>query len=108
MLVDPPATDCDIDALLDRIVRLTKECKRIQSDLEDAKSDLIEAYAAGLVDDSFSFNDWSFAYSNGKTSTTLSKEAKKAIEKIKEADKAMGRAIEKTGAPFWTVKPPTI
>ena len=102
------ATEDQIDDLLESIAKLTTEAKRIEAELADAKATLTDFYASGMVDENFSHNDWSFTYTKGRTTFTYSDEAKKAIKQLQEADKAMGRAIQKQGASFWTVKPPAI
>lgn len=102
------AVQDQIDDLLDTIAKLTAESKRIEAELADAKDALTDFFAAGEVDQSFQHNDWQFTYTRGRTTYQYSDEAKKAIAQLQEADKAMGRAIQKTGASFWTVKPPAI
>ena len=102
------AVQDQIDECLDFIAKLTAESKRIDAMLADAKDQLTGFLEAGEVDQSFQHNDWSFTYTRGRTTYQYSDEAKKAIAQLQEADKAMGRAIQKTGASFWTVKPPAI
>jgi phage host-nuclease inhibitor protein Gam len=102
------AVQDQIDNLLDAIANLTNESKRIEAELADKKAELTDFYAAGEVDESFNHNDWSYTYTRGRTTWQHSDEAKRAIKQLQEADKAMGRAIQKTGAAFWTVKPPAI
>ena len=105
----PAAAQQDqIDDLLDHIARLTASLRTLEAELADAKATLTDFFASGMVDESFSHNDWSFVYTKGRTTYGFSDEAKQAIKQLQEADKAMGRAIQKTGASFWTVKPPAI
>jgi hypothetical protein len=96
------------DRLLDQISTLTSEAKRVDAELADAKATLTELLSSGEVEESFQHNDWQFTYTRGRTTWQHSDEAKRAIKQLQEADKAMGRAIQKTGAAFWTVKPPAI
>lgn len=102
------AVQDQIDQLLDDIAKLTTEAKRINAELADKKAELTDFFAAGEVDESFQYNDWQFTYTKGRTTFQYSDEAKATIERLQEADKAMGRAVQKTGASFWTVKPPAI
>ena len=102
------ATEDQVDDLLDDIAMLTSEAKLIEAQLADAKATLTEFFASGMVDESFQHNDWSFVYTKGRTTYQYSDEAKKAIKQCQDADKAMGRATQKQGASFWTVKPPAI
>jgi len=102
------ATEDQIDDLLESIARLTTEAKRIEAELADAKATLTDFFASGMVDESFQHNDWSFTYTKGRTTYQYSDEAKRAIQQLQDADKAMGRATQKQGASFWTVKPPAI
>jgi hypothetical protein len=102
------ATEDQVDDLLDHIASLTTNLRTLEAELADAKATLTDFFASGMIDESFQHNDWSFTYTKGRTTFVYSDEAKKAIKQLQEADKAMGRAIQKQGASFWTVKPPTI
>jgi len=102
------AVEDQVDDLLDTISKLTAESKRIEAELADAKATLTDFFAAGVIDESFQHNDWQFTYTKGRTTYVYSDEAKRAIKTLQESDKALGRAIQKQGASFWTVKPPSI
>lgn len=102
------AVQDQIDDLLTYIASLTANLRTIEAELADAKATLTDFFASGMVDESFHHNDWSFTYTKGRTTFAYSDEAKRAIKQLQEADKAMGRAVQKTGAAFWTVKPPAI
>lgn len=97
-----------VDNLLTRVQALKIQQKRLEADLADAMAELTEIYELGLIDNSFSYNDWSYSYCDGKLTTTYSTEAKAAIQRIQEADKVAGNAVQKRGKASWTVKPPTI
>lgn len=97
-----------IDNLLTRIQTLKTEHKLLEAELADAMAELSEARDLGLIDESFSFNDWSYSFSAGKMTTTYSTEAKAAIKRIQESDVVAGNAVQKRGIGFWTVKPPAI
>jgi Tol biopolymer transport system component len=102
------ATEDQVDDLLDHIASVTANIRTLEAELADAKATLTEFFASGMVDESFQHNDWSFVYTKGRTTYAYSDEAKATIKQLQEADKAMGRAVQKTGASFWTVKPPAI
>jgi hypothetical protein len=102
------AVQDQIDDLLDAIVNLTTESMRIKAELADKKAELTDFYAVCELDKSFNHNGWNFTYTRGRTTWQHSDEAKRAIEQLQEADKAMGRAVQKIGAAFWAVKPPAI
>jgi hypothetical protein len=97
-----------IDDLLTRVQALKAQQKQVEADLADAMAELSEARDLGLIDDSFSFNDWSYSFSAGKLTTTYSTEAKAAIKRIQEADVISGNAQQKRGNAYWTIKPPAI
>lgn len=97
-----------LDNLLTRIQTLKTEHKLLEAELADAMAELSEARDLGLIDDSFSFNDWSYTFSPGKLTTTYSNQARDAIKRIQEADVISGDAHQKRGNGYWTVKPPAI
>lgn len=97
-----------IDNLLIRIQTLKTKAKLLNAELEDAFTKLTEFYDLALVDNSFSYNDWSYSYSDGKLTTTYSTDAKAAIKRIQEADVISGNAQQKRGNAYWTIKPPAI
>lgn len=97
-----------LDDLLTRIQVLKSQQKQIEAELADAMAELSEARDLGLIDDSFSFNDWSYSFSAGRLTTVYSNETKAAIKRIQEADLLSGDAQQKRGQGFWTVKPPAI
>ena len=97
-----------LDALIDRIVHLKSQQKLLQARLDEALEQLTAAHEAGDLDASFAHDDWAFSFCQGRLTTTYSDEAKAAIKGIQDTDIAMGRATQKRGAGFWSVKPPTI
>lgn len=98
----------DIDQTLERITAIKAQIKLLESQLESALDTITDAMQAGDLDPSFTHEDWSFAYHNGRLSTTYSDQAKAAIKGIQEADLASGRASQRQGAGYWTIKAPTI
>lgn len=98
----------EIDDLLTRVQTLKARQKQLEADLADAMASLTGALDAGVINESFAFNDWSFSYSSGRITTAYSTEAKAAIKRIQESDVVAGNAVQKRGIGFWTVKPPAI
>lgn len=98
----------NLDQLLARITNIKANIARLQSELESDLDAITNAMQDGDLDPSFTHDDWSFSYHNGRLSTTYSDQAKAAIKGIQEADIASGRAIQRQGAGFWTIKAPTI
>lgn len=103
-----PAAPAQLDQLIGRITDLKAQIAAMSAELTTAQDQLTEALEAGDIDPSFSHDDWSFTYSQGRMTTTYSPEAKAAIKQLQEADISMGRATQKRGAGFWTIKPPAI
>lgn len=98
----------EIDAILERVQSLKAQQRILEAELADAITVLTDALDAGAIDSAFSFNDWSFSFSEGRLSTTYSTEAKAQIKRIQETDITMGHAMQKRGQGFWTIKPPAI
>jgi hypothetical protein len=105
-LIPPQPTD--IDQLLGWITTVKAQIKLLESQLESALDTITDAMQAGDIDPSFTYEDWSFAFHNGRLSTTYSDSAKAAIKGIQEADISSGRAIQRQGAGFWTIKAPSL
>jgi hypothetical protein len=98
-----------IEALLDAITAIKAQQKQLEQQLEPLLEALSGAMATGLLDPSFSHNDWAFAHSTGR----LSYEFPPAVQQIEQQLKAakevaiqQGSATEKRGNPFWTIRPP--
>lgn len=98
----------DLDQTLERITAIKAQIKLLESQLESALDTITDAMQAGDLDPSFTHEDWSFSFHNGRLTTTYSAEAKAAIKGIQEADITAGRACQKQGAGFWTIKAPSI
>lgn len=98
----------DLNQTLERITAIKAQIKLLESQLDAALDSITDAMQAGDLDPSFSYDDWSFAYHNGRLSTTYSDQAKAAIKGIQEADISSGRAVQRQGAGFWTIKAPSI
>lgn len=98
-----------IEELLDKVTQTKKELENLKEQYEILLDDLTAAYEAGEVDPSFSHNDWSLSYSEGKP-TWVYPEAVKDIEKQLKAAKRLaeadGTAQSSIGAPFWTLRKP--
>lgn len=98
----------DIDALIDDVIQLKAQAKLLEARLAAAMDQLTAALDAGDIDPSFTHDDWAFTYQSGRMTTTYSPEAKAAIKQLQDADIQMGRATQKRGTGFWTVKAPAI
>lgn len=97
-----------IDGLLDAITTLKAQQKELDQQLEPLLEALCEAMAAGLLDPSFSHNDWAFAHSSGRLSYDFPPAVQQIEQQLKAAKDAaiqQGSATEKRGKPFWTIRP---
>ena len=108
----PPALAADaadLDALLDAVTALKAQQKELEQQLEPLLESLNTAMAAGQLDPSFSHNDWAFAHSPGRLSYAFPRSVQQIEQQLKAAkDSAIqqGRATEKRGKPFWTIRAP--
>ena len=97
------------DQLLDLACQVRQRIKLLEATKAFVDDELTRRMEAGDLDPNFSHNDWSFAWSEGRTrwaypDSVSSLEAQvKAAKKASEAD---GTAVKGIGAPFWTVKEP--
>lgn len=97
------------DDLLDQLTATKRQIAELQATYDGLLDQLTVAYQAGEVDPSFSHNDWSLTYSEGRRTYTYPPAVKALEDGLKAAKKlaeANGSATPKTGAPFWTVRPP--
>lgn len=98
-----------MNELLDRIVAVKARIKDLEGKYAELLDALTAAYERGEVDPSFTHNDWSISYSEGRRTWSYPPAVKaletnlKAARKLAEAD---GSAEPKVGAPFWNVRPP--
>jgi hypothetical protein len=109
-LTAPLAGEDAIERLLDQITALKAEHKRLEQQLEPLLESLSAAMASGQLDPSFSHNDWSFSHSAGRLSYAYPaavEQIERQLKAAKEAAIQQGRATEKRGKPFWTIRPPT-
>ena len=99
------------DQLLDHVTQV----RRIKKDFETQDALLLERLdelaAAGEIDQGgFSYNDWGFAHSDGKTSYTYPEpitQLEAQLKAAKEAAKADGTAVKVKGKKaYWTITPP--
>jgi len=104
----PTSAPTDIDQLIDEVIQLKGQAKLLEAQLASAMEQLTAALQAGDIDPSFSHDDWAFTYQSGRLTTTYSPEAKAAIKQLQDTDIQLGRAVQKRGLGFWTVKAPTI
>jgi hypothetical protein len=98
-----------MDELLDRIVAVKARIKDLEGKYQELLDALTAAYERGEIDPSFTHDDWSISYNEGRRTWGYPPAVKalethlKAARKLAEAD---GSAEARTGAPFWTVRPP--
>lgn len=97
-----------VDELLDQITALKGRLRLLEGQLAALLDRLSQELEAGRIDPVFSHNDWAFCHHQGRLSTSYSPEARADIRAIQEADMAAGRAVQKAGAPYWTVKAPPL
>ena len=109
-LTAPLAGEDAIERLLDQITALKAEHKRLEQQLEALLEALSGAMASGQLDPAFSHNDWSFCHSAGRLSYAYPaavEQIERQLKAAKEAAIQQGRATEKRGKPFWTIRPPS-
>jgi len=109
-LTAPLAGEDAIERLLDQITALKAEHKRLEQQLEALLESLSAAMASGQLDPAFSHNDWSFSHSAGRLSYAYPaavEQIERQLKAAKEAAIQQGRATEKRGKPFWTIRPPS-
>jgi hypothetical protein len=97
------------DDLLNQLTATKRQINELQSTYDDLLEQLTDAYEAGEVDSSFTHNDWSLTYFEGRRTYTYPPTVKALEDGLKAAKRlaeANGSAEPKTGAPFWTVRPP--
>ena len=108
MTTTPTTPVVDLDQVLDQITVTKAQIDLLQGRLAGLQDQLSAACDAGEIDATFSHNDWSFRLSSGRTTWEYSPAAKAQIKQLQDLDKASGAAIQKQGAPFWTIKAPAI
>jgi phage shock protein A len=109
-LVAVDGSEDAIEQLLDQITALKAEHKRLEQQLEALLESLSAAMASGQLDPAFSHNDWSFSHSAGRLSYAYPaavEQIERQLKAAKEAAIQQGRATEKRGKPFWTIRPPS-
>jgi hypothetical protein len=100
----------DADQTLNALIEVRQAMawlKARDASLLDRLDELVEA---GEIDaGGFSHNDHTFTWSAGRKSWTYPaavQELEAQANAAKKASEADGSATAKTGAPFWTIKPP--
>jgi hypothetical protein len=102
------AAPIDLDSLLSQAIELKASIELLQGKLASVQDQLTAAVIDGDLDPKFAHNDWAFSLSKGRTSYQYSTGCKAAIKELQEIDVAAGHAVQKTGAPFWVIKAPSI
>ena len=106
--LEPVLSDQHLKQVLDRLIEMyskRSECDRV---IDILKDQLTAALDNGDIDPSFLYEDWGFAYREGRNVVVLSEEAKQQITTIKEDDIASGRATCKRSASSWAIKAPSL
>jgi hypothetical protein len=102
-------SEATLEQLLDFVTVRKAQAIQIQGELTAALDRLNGLVESGDLDPQFSFNDWNFNWSPGRTTWDYPGEVKE-IEAIlktsKKAAEADGSATAKTGAPVWTIRAP--
>jgi hypothetical protein len=109
-MADLDYSELGADAILNMITTNRAAIARLEI-IDTALLDRLDQLAeAGEVDQGgFSHNDWGFAYCAGRKSWEYPEDIKEIETILKTAKKTAegnGSATPKTGAPFWTIKPP--
>jgi hypothetical protein len=103
--VDP---DLTLEQLLAFIPLRKAQASRIQEELTECLDRLTALVDQCELDQSFSFEDWSFSCTS-RTSYNYPSEVKEIEGILKAAKKTAegnGSATAKTGVPFWTIRSP--
>ena len=108
-LAQAPDSEPTLDQLLELITARKASIAIAQDELTAALDRLNGLVEAGEIDATFSFNDWSFNWSPGRTTWDYPAQVKTieaTLKTSKKAAEADGSAIAKNGSPFWTVRSP--
>ena len=103
--VDP---ELSLEQLLAFITLRKAQAAKIAEELTECLDRLTALVDQCELDQSFSFEDWSFSCSS-RTSYDYPAEVKEIEGKLKAAKKTAegnGSATPKVGAPFWTIRSP--
>jgi hypothetical protein len=104
-----PAQAPDLDQLLAFVVLRKAQAAKIAKELTEALDKLTALVDEAELDPAFSYEDYGFVWSPGKTSYEYPAEVLQIKKQLKDAEKKAqgnGSATAKTGAPFWTICPP--
>jgi hypothetical protein len=98
------------DEVLDRLVQVRQAMAALKAQDEALLDRLSELVDAGELDPGgFTHQDHTFTWSAGRKSWAYPagvQELEAQTKAAKKASEADGTATAKTGAPFWTIKPP--
>jgi hypothetical protein len=99
----------DLDQVLKQVISLKATIKAAEAQLTPLLDQLTALADQGEVDLTFAFDDWSFNWSEGRTSYDYPPEIKEIETILKQSKKTAendGSATRTTGKPFWTIRPP--
>ncbi len=98
------------DEVLHALTQLRLHAKAVAAADAALLDRLDDLASAGEVDQGgFTFNDWSFSWSEGRRTWTYPESVESLAQQLKAAQKAAhgdGSATSSTGAPYWTIKVP--
>ena len=104
------------ETLLNELAQLKYEQRAIELRIKDVQAKLTVHVAAGDMehlagesDNTYKYDDINFVFSNGRVTYDYSacEDVVAADENLKELQStavALGRAVQKVGTPFWTVR----
>jgi hypothetical protein len=93
----------------ERLITVTKTIKDLEEQRQQLLDELDTLREVGLIDPKFSWDDFAFSWSAGRTSydypdeiTTLETQ----LKALKETAIETGAATQRPAKPFWTIRPP--
>lgn len=95
--------------LAEQLITITSTIKALEADRAALLDELDTLHEAGLVDDKFSWNDFAFSWSAGRSSYVYPDEIttiEAQLKALKETAIETGAAIPKPSKPYWTIRPP--
>lgn len=103
-----PTAPVTTEQLLDQITNTKAQLAILEGRLAGLLDQLTAALDSGEIDASFSHEDWTFSHCAGRNTWDYPKELKAQIKTLQEQAQTSGAAVQKTGAGYWSIKPPAI
>lgn len=104
------------ETLLSELARLKYEQRALELRIKDVQAKLVDhvrrgdlEHLASESDNTYKYDDINFVFSNGRVTYDFSdcEDVTAAADNLKELQStavALGRAVQKVGTPFWTVR----